>query len=165
MRSVTAIVVLLFLGLWGFSLAVFSGSTLTESFNQFFPTLKLPDSTATLGDSLGVFDGLLSSVAVLLALLAVVLQGRALQQQNLQHERALKVSAISTKLQFLNAEVVRLGVQADSLEIQIERLQDGEKKTDLFKILRNSRNKQIRLREESEQANDQLTALLERIGS
>ncbi len=100
---------------------------------------------------------------MLLALLAVVLQGRALQQQNLQHERALKVSAISTKLQFLNAEVVRLGVQADSLEIQIERLEEGEKKADRFKILRNTRNKQIRLREESEQVNDQLTALLKKI--
>ena len=142
---------------------VFSGSALTDYFHQFFSALKLPDSTATLGDSLGVFDGLLSSVAVLLALLAVVLQGRALQQQNLQHERALKVSAISTKLQFLNAEVVRLGVQADSLEIQIERLEEGEKKADRFKILRNTRNKQIRLREESEQVNDQLTALLKKI--
>lgn len=154
-----------FLSLWGLTIAALSGSLLPEVFEHFAPSLLRPASTAELGDSMGIFNGLLSSVAVLLALAAVVMQGKALHQQNAQHASALKVSALSTRLQFLNAEVERLGGQANSIDDQIKRATDAGQKSELYKIMRASRNKQLRLRDEAEQVNAQLTAMLETIST
>ena len=63
-----------FVGLW-----ILVGMLLTKTYNpDWLPhslrSLNLPASTANLGQSFSVLDGLLSSLAIILGLIAIIMQ-------------------------------------------------------------------------------------------
>ena len=83
--------------------------------------LTLPKSTSDFSTSTGILNGLFSSFAVLLALIAVLLQGRELRASNIaQNEQAISLrmqveqQSEAVKAQLLNAEMV-----ADQLKQQL----------------------------------------------
>lgn len=71
--------------------------------------LKLPKNTAEYGDSLGILNGLFSAVAIFLALIAVLLQGKELKAstraQNEQAEALLKQIIYQKELNDRNLEI------------------------------------------------------------
>jgi hypothetical protein len=75
MRLLIFSVALFIVGSWLALGSFLLGHTLIEGF-----VLKLPESTAELGDSAGILNGLFSSLAVVLALVAVLLQGKDLKE-------------------------------------------------------------------------------------
>ena len=59
-------------------------------------TLSLPKTTSEFGDSVGILNGLFSAFAVVLALVAVLLQGRELKASTkAQNEQADALKAVS----------------------------------------------------------------------
>ena len=65
-----------FVGLW-----ILIGMLLTKTYNPgWLPyslrSLNFPASTANLGQSFSVLDGLLSSLAIILGLIAIIMQGK-----------------------------------------------------------------------------------------
>ncbi len=75
---------LLLLGFWLFLSYFFLGHVKIE-----WLSLALPKTTAEFGDSIGTLNGLFSSIAVILALVAVLLQGKGLKASTkAQHEQA-----------------------------------------------------------------------------
>ena len=70
--------------------------------------VKLPESTAELGDSLGILNGLFSALAVVLALVAVLLQGRELRASTkAQNEQAEALKAQLIHQEKINEEQLR----------------------------------------------------------
>jgi len=79
---------ILFLGLWLFFIAYLAGYIPTYFFPQNFSNLTLPATTTQLGDSLSILDGIFTSIAILLGLIAILLQGKELKES-----RSLKMIA------------------------------------------------------------------------
>ena len=111
---VVVLSVLLF-GSWLALSVVLLGWVSVETF-----TLTLPNSTAEFGDSIGMLNGLFSSFAVLLALVAVVLQGRELRAstdaQNKQAEALRK--QLDTQKKINEQQLVRSQTMIDQLRQQ-----------------------------------------------
>ncbi|MFV0478065.1 MAG: hypothetical protein ACK5ME_09550 [Parahaliea sp.] len=148
---ITALVLLAMLGYMAVLLGMVPGDYLGFDTGE----LALPASTAELGESIGLIDGVFSSFAMILALITLFLQQRALRQQSKESREALAVSAYSAQLTFLTAEIDRLGMQADRAAQQAEDKKlksnsDDEEIRNLYDIARNSRNKQKEHRKQAE---------------
>lgn len=114
--------------------------------------IELPTSTAALGDSMAVLDGLLSSVAIMLGLVAVLLQGRELrasneaqreQAENLARQlkmqkRSNDINAYATAMQALQWDAERLEKVVGRLSNEIKLLTDPEAKAKKEQIRKNS---------------------------
>jgi hypothetical protein len=133
-------------GLWIAFAAVLIGnvpSWLPTSFSA----LARPTSFADLGQSFSLFDGLFSSLALVLGLTAVLIQIRQQADSNV-------IGAFSARQQFLIAE-------CDRLEQQIQSLKNSEKvDTSLFT---NMVEKKKRLLDESKKIDGRLKELLNQI--
>lgn len=67
--------------------------------------LTLPKSTSEFGDSVGILNGLFSALAVVLALVAVLLQGRELKESTkAQSEQANALKAQLKQQELINSE-------------------------------------------------------------
>lgn len=84
MRVVTVLMAGALIGLW-----IVSVAHLTGYMDVAFIGLDLPASTAELGDSMGMLNGLFSSLAVILALVTVLFQSKELRDSTrAQNEQA-----------------------------------------------------------------------------
>lgn len=109
MKRFVFLLVLTSLALWAFFASIFLGMLRPDWFPFGFLNLELPKSTADLGQSFSFFDGLLSSLALILGLAAIVIQIR-------QQSTSNTIGALSTRLQFLMAEAERLEMQIKELK-------------------------------------------------
>lgn len=112
-----------------------------------FSALARPTSIADLGQSFSLFDGLFSSLALVLGLTAVLIQIRQQADSNV-------IGAFSARQQFLLAECDRLEQQIQSLK------NSGKPDTSLFT---NMVEKKKRLLDESKKIDGRLKELLNQI--
>lgn len=131
MKKITTVSVVFFVGLW-----VLVGMLLTKTYSpdwlpESIRSLTFPSSTADLGQSFSILDGLLSSMAIILGLIAIILQGKQQTDANI-------IGAYSARMQFLLAD-------NDRLEQGIEKLKkpDGEYNKDLFNGMVNKKKLQL----------------------
>ncbi len=87
--------------LWLGYTAVLLGSWAPGFLPSAFSALRPPQSMAEFGDALGAVGSLISAVALILGLGAVIIQAR-------QNSDSNKISALTTRQQFLLAECARL---------------------------------------------------------
>lgn len=130
--------------------------------------LSLPTSLGELGDALAITDGLFTTIAISLGLIAILLQGRELKAstdanaeqakalwfQMKQTQEANRLNAMTARLQFLTSDNERLERQVARLHGQITDLGEpehdkdgGTKRTELWDILKASderRRRQVR---------------------
>lgn len=117
MRFFIIISTLLFLSLWILSSLYYIGVIEIP-----FLTLKLPNSTAELGDSMGLLNGLFSSITVVLALIAIIYQNKELRDSTkAQDEQAI---ALNEQALALNKQLLQ---QQKYSEIQLEKQQISNK--------------------------------------
>ena len=112
-----------------------------------FAHIQLPKTAADLGQSMTLIEGLTSSIALVLGLLAVLTQMRQQADSNI-------IGAFGTRQQFLLAE-------CDRLESQIQSLKTSQKydKT----LFDNMVSKKKRLLDEAQEIDIRLANLLKRI--
>lgn len=153
MRKTTLFASLFFVGLWVIFALYLTGAYQPEWLPSNIKVLSRPKSTAELGDSFAMLDGLFSSIAVVLGLIAILLQGRelraatqaqtnqviALTLQIKEQESSNKLSAYAARLQYLIAEMERLDSQIDKLRKEAEVLPSGDAKSEKWEIIKNSR--------------------------
>lgn len=109
--------------------------------------LSLPKSAADFGQAMGAVDGILSSIALVLGLLAVLIQVRQTADANL-------IGALSARSEFLRAK-------CDELESNIQKLKlKGDYNEKLFN---NMVNKKKELGDEAKEIDAKLQLLLKRI--
>lgn len=125
---------------------------------------KLPSSTAEFGDSLGVLNSLFSSLAVILALAAVIMQGKelkestavqnhqtkALIEQLSQQTTSNRINTLSIRLQYLMSETERL-------QLIMAKIAGDFDKEELFN---NCNRKKKRLQSEAEEIDSEMKSLL-----
>lgn len=136
--------------------------------------LTLPNTTTELGDSLAVLDGLFTSIAIVLGLVAILLQGRELKEstkaqteqahslsiQINQQDASNRLGAFGARLQFLLTEADRLDAQVVNLLAQVESEANSEKKTELWNIIKNSRKLQGEHRKQAKDIDGKIQQLL-----
>jgi outer membrane murein-binding lipoprotein Lpp len=170
-------VFILFVALW-----IILGAYLTGfiSLSQFIPdrlaSLALPKSTTELGDSLSILDGLFSSIAIVLGLVAIIFQGRELKEstkaqtkqanvlsaQMRQQEESNLLAAYANRLQFLNSETDRLSDDMQRLLAELKAFgsEFNEKREEKQKIFNNTKEKRRKYREQADRINEKLCNML-----
>ena len=174
---VSFLVFLLFLALWLLLGAYLTGYIdLSHILPEGVLALELPKNTMDLGDSLAILDGLFSSFAVVLGLVAIIFQGkelsestksqaeqaRALSIQMYLQTEANKLSAYTARLQFLLQETDRLGLDINRLFDEINEL-DGDRRKEKENILNNTLNLRARYREEAKKIDRNIAGLLNKL--
>lgn len=170
MRFFIIISTLLFLSLWILSSLYYIGVIEIP-----FLTLKLPNSTAELGDSMGLLNGLFSSITVVLALIAIIYQNKELRDSTkAQDEQALalnkqllqqqKYSEIQLEKQQISNKIIALAArqkfiisEANRLSETIIELHGSFEQKELFN---NCVYKKSRLREEANKIDEDMKFLL-----
>lgn len=144
MRIALSLLLVVFVAIWialgGYLVGLYEVPWVTE----LLPSLTLPKSTAELGDSYGILGILLSSVALILALAAILVQSRHQIDSNI-------IGAFSTRQQFLLTECTRL-------EIAIKELKSNYEYDE--KLFKNMVSKKSRFLEEANQIDKKLKDLL-----
>lgn len=178
MRGIVIIALVLCLATWfGFTL-VLSGFIPTKQLAVFFPNLILPKTTGELGASLTIVEGIFSSLAVVFALVAVLLQGKELKKstdaqrsqagvlsaQLNQQTQSVRLSAYSARLQFLVAEIDRLNEQIQRLVVEAESEIEPDRKSEKWEIIRNSRALHGRHREQARAIDESIVGYLGDVG-
>lgn len=145
MKIIITVISLLFIGLWFALCAVLLGFVTVEPVS-----LGLPKSAAELGDAFGILNGLFSSLAVVLALVAVFLRGRELRastkaqeeqarslQTQLEHQRdIMRIQLLQVEAQYRSTEIIRM----DSI---IENVSGKPEKKELFDNAVNKKREHI----------------------
>ena len=144
LRLIYILLLFICLAIWiafgGFLVGLFDAPWVAER----ILVLKLPKSMAELGDSYGILGALFSSVALILALAAMLAQSRHHIDSNI-------IGGFSARQQFLLTECTRLEMDIKNLKAS------GEFKEDLFN---NMVSKKSRYLEEACQIDKKLKALL-----
>lgn len=139
--------------------------------------LELPRTTTELGDSLAILDGLFSSIAIVLGLMAIIFQGRelkestkaqaeqaqALSMQMHQQTESNKVAAYTARLQFLLQETDRLGIDINRLFDEVNKLRDEDRKREKQRILDNTLELRKRYRSEAKSIDETIAQLLNKL--
>lgn len=135
MRMLVLFLLFIMVGLWAFLNIHLLGIGSIESIYPAIMSLDLPSNTAELGDSLGILNGLFSSLTIVLALVTVLLQGRELKESTgAQNQQAMalleqleqqnisnKLNVLSIRLQFLINEIDRLQGILDKIDGNFEK--------------------------------------------
>ena len=168
------LILMIFLGLWLFSIAYLAGYISTNFLPQNFSNLALP-TTTQLGDSLSILDGIFTSIAILLGLVAILLQGKelkestraqtlqakSLEKQIIQQKESNQLGAYTVRLTYLVAEADRLENQITSLlKITKDKNKDSKAISEAWKIIKNSRNLQLKGVEEIKDIDNKIKVLL-----
>lgn len=171
-------VLLLFLGLWAMLGAYLTKVLpITDYLPKAITNLALPKSTAELGDSLAILDGIFSSIAIVLGLVAIIFQSKELkesvraqaEQANIlsiqieQQNKSNRLAAYTARLQFLLGEMDRLGRDIERLVETLNGMPESSEKTEKQKILDNTIEKRKRYRDEANHINNILSEQLESI--
>ncbi len=139
--------------------------------------LKLPNSTGELGDSLALIDSLFASVALVLGLVAILIQGKELKEStNAQISQAealilqIKQQKDSNLLGAYSARQNFLLMDSERLEKIIEKQllikdveTDPKKKTEAWDLIKNSSAKQATQRKEACEIDTKIKLLLKQI--
>ena len=114
MKVIIFFIAALVVGLWCLLTLYLLGHISTD-----YIALELPKTMAELGDSVGLLNGILSSAAVVLALVAVLLQGKELKKSTeAQNEQASALkNQIDGQQQALNALTNQLKEQQKANQI------------------------------------------------
>lgn len=116
MRAIVILSSIVFLGLWTGSVYFLLGG----DWSNFF-SLEYPGSTSDLGESLGLLNGLLSSIAIVLALLAVLIQSKELKDSTkAQNEQ---VESLNKQLEHQQSITGAQLKQAEAITKQLEQQQ------------------------------------------
>ena len=167
----------MFLFVWFVYILYLTGYIPEEQIPDKFTQLKLPKTTAELGDSLALIDSLFASVALVLGLVAILIQGKelkastkaqtsqakTLELQIKQQQDSNLLGAYSVRQTFLLSDCERLNNQIESLVSQELKETNTEKKSELWKLIKNSRNKERKQREESKKIDANIENLLNKI--
>lgn len=176
MRTIVFLTFFTFLLLWVGLAAFLTGYVPAEYLPENLRHLALPESTTDLGDSLAILDGVFTSIAIILGLIAILLQGKELKESTkAQTEQAHSLSiqinqqnssnilgAYAARLQFLLTEVERLEEQIDKLVTQANAEENNEKKNK-WQIIKNSRNLQKKYRDQAKEIDSKIQDLLNSI--
>lgn len=167
----------LLLGLWILLLTLSIGLLPLPEKMQ---ALSLPATLGELGDALAITDGLFTTIAISLGLIAILLQGRELKAstdanaeqakalwfQMKQTQEANRLNAMTARLQFLTSDNERLERQVESLDKQILALGDksadvdgGIKRKELWDILKASNERRRRQVEQGREISAELEKL------
>ena len=174
MRSIVFITFMAFLLMWLCLLTYLTGYIPQELIPANLASMTLPKTTTELGDSLAILDGLFTSIAIVLGLIAILLQGRELKESTKaqteqahslsvqigQQDASNRLGAFGARLQFLLTEADRLDTQVDNLMRQVETESNTEKKTELWNIIKNSRNLQGEHRKQAKEIDGKIQQLL-----
>jgi hypothetical protein len=177
MRTIIFLTIFSFLLLWIGLAAFLTGYIPAEYLPENFRQLTLPKSTTDLGDSLAILDGVFTSIAMVLGLIAILLQGKELKESTkAQTEQAHSLSiqinqqnssnilgAYAARLQFLLTEVERLEEQIDKLLKEVKTEKIDEKKNEKWQIIKNSRDLQINYRDQTKEIDNKIQELLNSI--
>lgn len=178
MKLYVALVFMVFVLLWLISIALFSGIIPLTWLPESLSKLVLPSSFDGLGNAMATLDGLFSSIAIVLGLIAILFQGRelkastdaqtlqavALTKQIAQQEASNKLGACSARLQFLLAEIEHLENKVPAMLTQkdaLEKQGDKEALTKQWDLIKNTRAKQKRYRDQACDIDKQIQALLD----
>ncbi len=174
MRFITLIFLAALVFMWLLLAAYFAGVYQPGWLPHAIRALKLPTTTADLGQSFAVLDGLLSSVAIVLGLIAILLQGRelkmstaaqtvqaaAIAKQIEQQSHSNQLGAFAARLQFLLTEADRLESQISDLRDQVENERDVTAKENKWNIIKNSRALQVDYRKQAKDIDKTIQQLL-----
>ena len=177
MRIYITLVFAAFIVLWLLTIALLTGVIPNAWLPDFLTQLELPNSFALLGEAMGTLDGLFNSIAIVLGLIAILLQGRelkastdaqtlqadALRKQIEQQEKANCLNAYSVRLSYLTAEVEHLEKMiTEMLEQTTHHKNNGnkEKVGELWEIIKRSREKQQNFRRQAQEIDAQMQQLL-----
>ncbi|HZJ95824.1 MAG TPA: hypothetical protein VFD11_09780 [Thiopseudomonas sp.] len=177
MRIYITLVFAAFLLVWLVSIALFAGAIPYEWLPEFLTELELPSNFAHLGEAMGTLDGLFSSIAIVLGLIAILFQGRelkastdaqalqaqALRQQIAQQEASNLLGAYSVRLSYLTAEIEHMEKKIpEMVERADNQKQNGEtqKAAELWEIIKRTREKQQRYRKQAEDIDARIQQLL-----
>lgn len=177
MRIYITLVFAAFLLVWLVSIALFAGAIPYEWLPEFLTKLELPSNFAHLGEAMGTLDGLFSSIAIVLGLIAILFQGRelkastdaqalqaqALRQQIAQQEASNLLGAYSVRLSYLTAEIEHMEKKIpEMVERADNQKQNGEtqKAAELWEIIKRTREKQQRYRKQAEDIDTRIQQLL-----
>lgn len=143
--------------------------------------LGLPTTLPELGDALAITDGLFTTIAISLGLIAILLQGRelkastdanaeqakALWLQMKQTQEANRLNALTARLQFLTSDNERLERQVMRLRSQIDELgspendsDGGAKRTELWDILKASDERRRRQVAQARQTSSEIESAI-----
>jgi hypothetical protein len=147
MKTLGALLIIAAVAAWAAFVAILIGSYSPEWLPTAFSKLRLPKTAADLGQSLTLVDGLISSIALVLGLLAILTQMRQQADSNI-------IGAFSARQQFLLAECERLEIQIQQLKVS------GKFDKTLFD---NMVSKKQQLLKEAQQIDVRLQDLLKRI--
>jgi len=111
MKRLLLLAALLAMGLWTAFAAFLVGAIDVSWLPDPLSGLAKPTSLSDFGQAFTALDGLVSSFALLLGLIAVVMQTR-------QNAQANSIGALTARLQFLLAEAARLEQQIQVLKAQ-----------------------------------------------
>lgn len=115
--------------------------------SKVLPPAFHPKTAAELGDALGILSSLLSPIALILALAALIIQSK-------QQAASNNIGALSVRQQYLISEYDRLANHIENLK------QSGKYDRPLFD---NMVAKQKRYRQESEKLDERINDLIEKI--
>lgn len=178
MRLTISLILLAFVGLWLGLMAFLTGSMPMTWLPTGFSSLELPKTTDALGNSLTILDGLFTSVAIVLGLVAILFQGKelkastdaqtlqaeALSLQIKQQEASNKLGAYSARLQFLSSEIEHMENRVPDMVNKAEFLKQSNKQDDTSKqweLIKNTRTKIERFRKQANEIDTHIQSLLE----
>lgn len=177
MKFYVALVFVLFLALWCAAIALFSGVIPASVLPGRLADLAATNSFEGIGNAMATLDGLFSSIAILLGLIAILLQGKelnastqaqteqseALSRQILQQEASNRLGAYSARLQFLSAEIEHMEARVKRMVEQAgEHKEKGaqDKAGETWNVIKSTRNKIERYRKEAAAIDDEIRKLL-----
>lgn len=168
MRIFIVAVLIAFIVFWLLAIGLFSGVIPSHWLPSFLASLSRPDSFSGLGEAMGTLDGLFSSIAIVLGLIAILLQGKelraateaqalqakALTEQICQQQASNRLGAFTARLSFLSAEIEHMENKIFTMVEQVETPKENASKeaiAELWGIIKNTRNKQKRYRMQAEE--------------
>ncbi len=175
---IAVVVLLLFVGLWGLLGAyLINAIPIVDYLPKAITNLALPKSTTELGDSLAILDGLFSSIAIVLGLVAIIFQSQELKEstkaqsqqaealaiQMYQQSEANKLAAYTARLQFLIGEMDRLGSDINRLMQELRTMPESDAKQEKNNILNNTVEKRRKYRAEAEKIDELLSRRLNKL--
>ena len=174
MRRVILLSVLIAVSIWLIWFLYLTGILSPSWLPASLARLGRPGTTSELGDSLSLLEGLFSSVAVVLALVAVLFQSKELKEstkaQNEQaqalakqldrHDEALALNALTARVQFLTSEISWYETLIDRLREEKAEAEDSDTKDDKHRKILMCTVKVKALREQRERVGEELAGHL-----
>ena len=179
MRLPVTLVFIVFVSLWMVVIALLLGEIPATWLPKSFLNVAFPESFADLGNAMTTLDGLFSSIAIVLGLIAILFQGKELKEstnaqaiqaaamtQQIQQQTAANIlSAYSARLSFLSADIELMEVKINDMvkRVKSEELKSEQEKSELWEIIKHTRRKQQRYRKEAEYIDSRVQKLLEQL--